>query len=56
MHPDIIGRPIDLGIGQQTLKERFAELLPEKIEQIKQLRKYGLPHLMSPAETVEQHC
>jgi hypothetical protein len=27
----------------QTLKERFAELLPEKIEQIKALRKYGNP-------------
>jgi len=25
----------------QTLKERFAEQLPEKIEQIKKLRKYG---------------
>jgi hypothetical protein len=27
----------------QTLKERFAELLPEKIEQIKALRKYERP-------------
>jgi hypothetical protein len=27
-------------IRPQTLKERFAELLPEKIEQIKTLRKF----------------
>jgi len=27
----------------QTLKERFAELLPAKIEEIKALRKYGSP-------------
>lgn len=32
----------------QTLKERFAELLPEKIEQIKTLRKYvTYPHPLS---------
>lgn len=31
---------IDLATWTQTLKERFAELLPEKIEQIKALRKY----------------
>jgi hypothetical protein len=30
---------IDRVILVQTLKERFAELLPEKIEQIKALRK-----------------
>jgi len=33
--------PIDRAILSQTLKERFAELLPEKIEQIKALRKYS---------------
>lgn len=31
---------IDRATWPQTLKERFAELLPEKIEQIKALRKY----------------
>lgn len=30
-----------LMFSPQTLKERFAEQLPEKIEQIKKLRKYG---------------
>jgi hypothetical protein len=29
----------------QTLKERFAEQLPEKIEQIKKLRKYEFVYL-----------
>jgi hypothetical protein len=30
----------------QTLKERFAELLPEKIEEIKALRKYAFAELI----------
>lgn len=40
--PGWIGHPrtqTDLSFFLQTLKERFAELLPEKIEEIKTLRK-----------------
>jgi hypothetical protein len=40
--PDHPACPIDHVTLLQTLKERFAELLPEKIEQIKTLRKYVL--------------
>jgi len=40
---------IDLATWVQTLKERFAELLPEKIEQIKALRKYACTPRPSPS-------
>jgi len=33
----------------QTLKERFAEILPEKVEQIKALRKYVSSPPFGPA-------